>query len=218
MKLNEQKNIEEMADISDLIAVYYSTETGEFIFHTEDYCAVGNATSVSENLSYEIVTTISEEQISSVWERIEWTDVPKKLQETFQSYYQNSTTKKGDRNENEAANLLGRIRGSGNVSKVSTFTNHDPFRFADIIAIGSDSDVLFCQVKTNSVSDKELESYKRRMHRLNHTISRFEVWVRIDYNGWKIYRYIPDTDTFVCIITTGTDTEATVETLRNKYE
>lgn len=126
-----------------------------------------------------------------------------------------TSTDKGDRNEREAVNIIGRVRGSGNVEKVDARANTDPFTFADIIAIGNDKKILFVQVKTNRFSADDRRRYKRQMRRLNFKHAIFEVWVRVDYEGWRMYRYSTVHNNFQQYIKMNTcDHEKTVEKYR----
>ena len=104
-----------------------------------------------------------------------------------------STTSKGDRNENEAKAILKRIYGAG-IEKVDTFTNHDPFGFVDLIGIEPDRPVKFVQVKTNQFTAEDKQKYKKRTRNLPPDHATFEVWVRIDRTGWDIYTF--DGETF----------------------
>jgi Holliday junction resolvase len=125
-----------------------------------------------------------------------------------------STNEKGDRNEREAANIIGRVRGKGNVEKVDAYSNTDPFGFVDVLAVG-EGKVLFVQVKTNRFTDEDRRKYKRKMRRLPFDHAIFEVWVRVDYEGWRMHRYDPDREEFkeyICMDTC--DHEETVEAYR----
>lgn len=125
-----------------------------------------------------------------------------------------STNQKGDRNEREAANIIGRVRGKGNVEKVDAYSNTDPFGFVDVLAVGPGK-VLFVQVKTNRFTAEERRKYKSRMRRLPFKHATFEVWVRVDYEGWQMHRYDPETGEFHRYIQMETcDHEATVEAYR----
>jgi len=125
-----------------------------------------------------------------------------------------SANEKGDRNEREAANIIGRVRGSGNVEKVDGYSNHDPFGIADVIAVG-EGKPLFVQVKTNRFTAEDRRKYKNRTRRLDFDHARFEVWVRVDYEGWRMHRYDPGRDTFVEYVHMETcDHEETVEVFR----
>jgi regulator of RNase E activity RraB len=125
-----------------------------------------------------------------------------------------TTTEKGDRNEREAANIIGRVRGKGNVEKVDGYANTDPFGFVDVLAVG-DGKPLFVQVKTNRFTAENKRNYRRSMRRLDFEYARFEVWVRVDYEGWRMYRYDPEKDEFCQYIEMETcDHEQTVEAYR----
>ena len=125
-----------------------------------------------------------------------------------------TTTEKGERNEREAANILGRVRGKGSVEKVDGYGNTDPWNFADVIAIG-DGKVVILQVKTNTFTAADRRKYRQRMRRIDFDHARFEVWVRVDYEGWRMYEYNPETSEFEQFIETDTcDHEAAVEAYR----
>lgn len=201
----------------DIVHLEYVSRTGEYIVFTDEYGAVVNVNSVVTDQVNHIVGEVPPEH-QGMGEEMLWEDLSAVVQDEVASYVLNQTTDKGDRNEREAANLLGRVRGSGNVSKVNSYSNHDPFGFVDVIGIGSEWEkVLFVQVKTNSFTEKERSKYRRKMRRLNFDNARFEVWVRVDYQGWEMYAYQPDIGEFECTLVMDTaDTEATVEALRER--
>lgn len=125
-----------------------------------------------------------------------------------------NTNRKGERNEREAVDIIGRVRGSGNVEKVDAYSNTDPFGVADIIAVG-DGRVLFVQVKTNQLTAADRRSYKRKMRRLDFNHVKFEIWVRVDREGWRMYQYNPDSEEFEMYLSMDTcDKEETVEEYR----
>jgi len=125
---------------------------------------------------------------------------------------------KGERNEREAVNIIGRVRGSGSVERVDAYANHDPFGIADVIAVGTGK-VLLVQVKTNRFTAEDKTKYRRRVHRLDFDHVRFEVWVRVDYEGWRMYRYDPESADFEQFIEMDTcDHDATVEAYRQAVE
>lgn len=95
-----------------------------------------------------------------------------------------NTTEKGNRNENQAKDILKRVYGAG-VEKINSWGNHDPFGFIDLIAIHPDKPVKFIQVKTNNFTNKDKYIRKSRNIPTEHSV--FEVWVRIDRVGWEIY-------------------------------
>lgn len=123
------------------------------------------------------------------------------------------SNKKGERNEREASNIIQRVYGGSKVEKVDGYSNHDPFGIADIIAIKPGWKVLFSQVKTNSFTNKK--KYKRKARKIPHDHVRFEVWVRVDRKGWRIYVYRPEKEEFEKIVHMDTcDEEETVEAYR----
>jgi len=95
---------------------------------------------------------------------------------------------KGARNEREAASVLKRVYGAG-VEKVDAFTNHDPFGFVDLIAMQPGEPVKFVQVKTNDFTAKDRRKYKTRTRKMPPEHAEFEVWVRVDRQGWELYEY-----------------------------
>lgn len=123
---------------------------------------------------------------------------------------------KGDRNETEAANILARVYGKATVDKIDRYGTNDPFMFVDVMAIKPGRKVLFVQVKTNRFTAKDRRQYGARVRRkLPHEHARFEVWVRVDYEGWRMHRYDPEADEFEQYIEMDTcDTEETVEAFR----
>ena len=124
------------------------------------------------------------------------------------------TNEKGSRNEREAANIIGRARGGGNVEKVDAYSNTDPWGLADVIAIG-EGKVLIVQVKTNRFTPKERRQYRQKMRRVDFDHAKFEVWVRVDYEGWRMHRYDPDAEEFVEYLRMDTcDHAETVEAYR----
>lgn len=126
-----------------------------------------------------------------------------------------SNTEKGERNEREAANILARVYGKGNVEKVRTYGRNDPFNIVDVIAVDSNKPVLFVQVKTNRFTQKDKKKYKSRVKRLPSDHSAFEVWVRVDYTGWKMFEWDFDEKKFVKYLEMDTcNHEETVEAFR----
>jgi Holliday junction resolvase len=124
------------------------------------------------------------------------------------------TNKKGSQNEREAANIVGRVRGKGNVEKVNGYGNTDPWHCADVIAVG-EGKVQILQVKTNSFTAADRRKYRREMRRMDFDHVKFEVWVRVDYEGWRMYRYNPETEEFEQYLEMDTcNHEATVEAYR----
>lgn len=87
-----------------------------------------------------------------------------------------------------ACDILKRVYGAG-VEKVDAFTNHDPFGFVDIIAMKPGERVKFVQVKTNTFPAEDLQKYKTRTRKLPTEHAEFEVWIRVDREGWKLLEY-----------------------------
>ncbi|WP_276257196.1 hypothetical protein [Halomontanus rarus] len=127
-----------------------------------------------------------------------------------------STNDKGDRNEREAADILGRVYGKGNVDKVDAYSNSDPLRFIDVLAAKDPWPVRFVQVKTNRFTAKDKLDYAARVERFDGSVCP-EVWVRVDYEGWRLYRYVGDPDWWECYLEMDTcDYDATVEAFRER--
>jgi len=193
--------------------------TGEYLVYTDEYIAVllDNSVVGAPRVHGEVQedSVLSENVVN-----VSWDDIDAVAQETISSYVLNQTTEKGARNEREAVNLLGRVRGSGNVEKVDSFATQDPFSLVDVIGVGEDWErVLFVQVKTNSFTAEEKRKYKRDMRRLNFDSVRFEVWVRVDYDGWTMYSYNPEKKEFeVTLEMETTDYGETVEALRERED
>lgn len=99
-----------------------------------------------------------------------------------------STIEKGNRNENQAKDILKRVYGAG-VEKVNSWGNHDLFGLIDLIAIKPDKPVKFIQVKTNSFPPKTRKKYIQKARNIPLKHVEFEVWVRIDRVGWNIYKF-----------------------------
>jgi len=200
-----------------VICIEYVSDTGEYIAFTDEYGVVVNVESVVSEQEGHVVGEVSVSE-QGVGEQVVWDSLSEMVQSEVSSYVLNQTTDKGDRNEREAANILGRVRGSGNVAKVSSYANHDPFGLVDVIGVGGDWEkVFFLQVKTNSFTAEERRKYKRDMRRLNFDAVRFEVWVRVDYQGWEMYAFNPETDDFDLVLEMDTaDYEDTVEAFRER--
>lgn len=102
-----------------------------------------------------------------------------------------NTTEKGNRHENQAKDILKRIYGAG-VEKVDAWGNHDPFGFIDLIAIHKNKPVKFVQIKTNNFTAKDKKKYIQKTRNMPNEHAVFEVWVRIDREGWEIYELNDD--------------------------
>jgi len=121
---------------------------------------------------------------------------------------------KGQRNEREAANILARVYGKGNVDKVDAYSNSDPLGFVDVLASKENWPVRFVQVKTNQVTAKDRRRYASKASRMSEGVI-CEVWVRVDYEGWLMYRYDRDAGEWDRFLSMDTcDTEETVEAFR----
>lgn len=125
-----------------------------------------------------------------------------------------TVNQKGERNEREAANILGRVYGKGNVDKVSRYSNNDPLRFIDVIAAKDGWPVRFVQVKTNDFRAKDRRKYGSRIETFSKSVV-CEVWVRVDREGWEIHRYNRDEGEWRKTLEMDTcDHEETVEAFR----
>lgn len=133
---------------------------------------------------------------------------------TVVSWTAETTGEKGERNEREAANIIGRVYGSGNVEKVDVYSNSDPFGLVDVMAVREGWPVLFVQVKTNRFTAEDRRKYVGRARKLPDDV-RVEVWVRVDREGWRMHRYDHDHEEFTQYIEMDTcDYETTAETYR----
>jgi len=201
----------------EISQIEYSQESNEYIIFTDTYGAVLNTNSIIDSHSPKIIGEIDVSKEGN-YESINWAELSVDAQLEIQSYVLNQTTDKGDRNEREAANILSSVRGSGNVDKVSSYSNHDPFGLVDVIGVGGEWDnIMFLQVKTNTFTAEEKRKYKRDMRRLNLDYIRFEVWVRVDYKGWRMYQYNQETEEFELELQMNSaDFDKTVERFRDR--
>lgn len=104
------------------------------------------------------------------------------------------SNEKGEKNEREGRIILRRVAVA---EKVDTYANHDAFKFADLIGIKPGYPTKLVQVKTNRFTKKDRDWYSLRAGL--HLASEFvelEVWVRIDREGWEMYRYDRDEEDF----------------------
>ena len=100
--------------------------------------------------------------------------------------------KKGERHERQARRILNRKYTAERVP--SAYGNNDPFHLADVMGLKEGLPFALVQVKTNRFTAKDRRYYRgwasRRVDGV-HTI--FEVWVRVDRDGWRMNRLDPDT-------------------------
>jgi len=121
---------------------------------------------------------------------------------------------KGERNEREATNILARVYGSGNVDKVSRYSNNDPLRFIDVLAAKDPYPVRFVQVKTNDFPPKQRLQYATVADKFDASVKP-EVWVRVDREGWKLYEFVGEPTEWEPYLEMDTcDHEETVEAFR----
>jgi len=126
-----------------------------------------------------------------------------------------SNYEKGARNEREAANILARVYGKRNVDKVDAYSNHDPLGFIDVLAAKDPEPVRFVQVKTNNFTAKERLEYASKADRFDESV-KCEVWVRVDYEGWKFYEFVGEPDEWSLFLEMDScDIEETVEAFRD---
>ncbi|PCR88639.1 hypothetical protein [Natrinema ejinorense] len=126
----------------------------------------------------------------------------------------NTTNEKGDRNEREAADILGRVYGKGNVDKVDAYSNTDPLGFVDVLAAKDPWPVRFVQVKTNRFPPKQQLEYAATVDKFDESVTP-EVWVRVDRDGWRMYEFVGEPDEWNCYLEMDTcDYEETVEAFR----
>lgn len=127
--------------------------------------------------------------------------------------------RKGNRNENEARKILGRVWRKP--ERVDGYANTDPWNIADIVAMDPDirPGVLVAQVKTNRFTAKDKRKIRGRSRTVLPPNVRVEVWVRVDRKGWRAYELDWNTGEFVEILNMDTcDREATVEAYREAVE
>jgi Holliday junction resolvase len=134
------------------------------------------------------------------------TETARALVEAFEQFASESdkhdSHKKGDRNERQARRILKRKYTAERVPSI--YGNNDPFRLADVMGIAHGLPFMIVQVKTNNFTKKDREYYKKWAKRRvdgEHTL--FEVWVRIDRKGWKMYRLDPETWEYNCYFETS---------------
>lgn len=99
-----------------------------------------------------------------------------------------ATNQKGQRNERKAAKILGRVHGRSHVDKVARLSNNDPLRFIDVLGSKEGWPVRFVQVKTNRFAAKDRRKYGQLIRSFSESVV-CEVWVRVDREGWRFYRY-----------------------------
>lgn len=125
------------------------------------------------------------------------------------------TNAKGARNEREAADILGRVYGKGNVDKVDAYSNTDPLGFIDVLAAKDPWPVRFVQVKTNDFPPKQQLEYAATADAFDESVKP-EVWVRVDYEGWRFYEFVGEPTEWEPYLEMETcDYEETVEAFRD---
>lgn len=105
------------------------------------------------------------------------------------------TNEKGDRHEREAVRILTRLYRAERVPSI--YGNNDPFRLADVMGLQTGRPFAIVQVKTNRFTAEDRSKYLSRAGLTidgEHTI--FEVWVRVDRDGWRMHRYDPGSKRF----------------------
>lgn len=80
-----------------------------------------------------------------------------------------SNNKRGERTERELVNILNRVYGKGNVSKVNSHGNTDPLGIIDIIASREGFPTRFIQVK-RSKSEITVNNIKTNMSGMYHRL------------------------------------------------
>jgi len=113
------------------------------------------------------------------------------------------TNKKGDRNERQARRILNRLYRAERVPSI--YGNNDPFRLADVMGLQEGLPFALIQVKTNRFTAEDKQHYRSWAGGKvdgDHTI--FELWVRVDRNGWRMHRLDPDTKEFETYFETTT--------------
>lgn len=131
----------------------------------------------------------------------------------------NKAQKKGRRNENEAKNILGGVWRKP--ERVDGYANTDPWNIADVIALDPNIDpgVLIAQVKTNRFTKQNRKKIRSRARSYVPTTVRIEVWVRVDYEGWRVFKLDWETGEFVEIVHMDScDRDETTETYREAVD
>lgn len=126
---------------------------------------------------------------------------------------------KGDRNERETKNILARVYGKSNVDRVHRNGNNDPFGLADVMAIRKGWPLRIVQVKTNEFGTEARQKYEMALRNFPSEYARFEVWVRIDYEGWRILNYDFEAEEYVEFLRVEScDTEEVVKQFREAVD
>lgn len=114
--------------------------------------------------------------------------------------YPDSNREKGRRNENEARRILGGVYRKP--VRVDAYGDTDPWHLVDIIALDPNRDpgILFVQVKTNRFDKSSRRKYRRMFGLYVPPSIPFEVWVRVDREGWRMFDFDPSTEVFECYL------------------
>lgn len=118
-------------------------------------------------------------------ERLLTADELRLTEEWNEGVSEEAPRQKGNKNENEARRILDRAYSA---AKVSEYGIHDPFGIVDIMAVKPGRKPKFVQVKTNRFADRK-KYRKEAARRIPEEYIDFEVWVRVDREGWKIYEW-----------------------------
>lgn len=121
---------------------------------------------------------------------------------------------KGNRNENEAKNIQSRVWRK--VEKVDGYGNTDPFNIVDLWAMDPQLGVLITQVKTNRLTQSEKDHVRHRASAYVPESVDVEIWVRVDYEGWRMLRLDRESEEYEEFLRMDTcDRDATVEAYRS---
>lgn len=114
--------------------------------------------------------------------------------------YPESNQAKGRKNENEARRILNGVYRRP--VRVDAYAETDPWYLVDIIALDPNRDpgILFVQVKTNRFDKASREKYRSKFRQFVPPSIPFEVWVRVDYEGWRMFDFDPETEVYECYL------------------
>lgn len=130
--------------------------------------------------------------------------------------YELSNRDKGRRNENEARRILSAVYRKP--IRVDAYAETDPWHLVDIIALDPEIGIRFVQVKTNRFTARARRKYTRMYDAYVPPEIPFEVWVRVDREGWQMHAFDPDEETFTNYLRMDTcDEYKTRDTYRAQF-